>query len=158
MTTTTSESPDGGVTMNDSDVDELGPVDYLVVEFRPIERTSPANGGGVDRSRRARRRPRARPAVPEEDDDGSVEGFESHDFGDDKLAELRGAETELALLLAEEDVEAIGAALEPEASRPCWSGERLGGAVWFVCAALGWSVGGQRPDPDPGASGRDRGA
>ena len=46
--------------------------------------------------------------------DGSVEGFESHDFGDGDLGELRALETELAMLLAEEDVESIGAALEPE--------------------------------------------
>jgi Family of unknown function (DUF6325) len=45
--------------------------------------------------------------------DGSVEGFESHDFGDGDLSALRELETDLAMLLAEEDVEAIGAALEP---------------------------------------------
>jgi hypothetical protein len=45
--------------------------------------------------------------------DGSVEGFESHEFGDAELGELRAVETELAMLLAAEDVEAIGAALEP---------------------------------------------
>ena len=33
----------------------------------------------------------------------------------------------------------------------------MGGAVWFRCAATGRSVGGQRPDPDPGAGGGDRG-
>ena len=45
--------------------------------------------------------------------DGSVEGFESHDFGDVDLGGLRELETDLALLLAEEDVASIGAALEP---------------------------------------------
>ena len=45
--------------------------------------------------------------------DGSVEGFESHDFSEGGLEELRAMETELAMLLAEEDVESIGAALEP---------------------------------------------
>jgi hypothetical protein len=45
--------------------------------------------------------------------DGSIEGFESHDFGDAELGELRALETELAMLLAEEDIESIGAALEP---------------------------------------------
>ena len=42
-----------------------------------------------------------------------MEGFESHDFGDSNLAELLELETELALLLAEDDVEAIGASMEP---------------------------------------------
>jgi hypothetical protein len=45
--------------------------------------------------------------------DGSVEGFESHEFGDDELGEMRALEAELAMVLAEEDVESIGAALEP---------------------------------------------
>ena len=51
--------------------------------------------------------------ILKKNDDGSVEGFESHDFGDDELGELRALEDELALLLAEEDVASIGAALEP---------------------------------------------
>ena len=42
-----------------------------------------------------------------------MEAFESHDFGDSDLAELLELETELAMLLAADDVEAIGAALEP---------------------------------------------
>jgi hypothetical protein len=45
--------------------------------------------------------------------DGSVEGLESHDFDDAELGELRELETEPAILLAEEDIESIGAALEP---------------------------------------------
>jgi len=44
--------------------------------------------------------------------DGSVERFESHDFSDSEIGELRALEGELAMLLAEEDVEAIGAALD----------------------------------------------
>jgi hypothetical protein len=46
--------------------------------------------------------------------DGSVEGFESHEFEDSEVGQLRELEAELAMLLAEEDVEAIGAALEPD--------------------------------------------
>ncbi|MGZ6564709.1 MAG: DUF6325 family protein [Solirubrobacteraceae bacterium] len=100
--------------MNDSDVDELGPVDYLVVEF-PADR---ANFSGEMASELTALVDRGVVRVLDllfltKNDDGSVEGFESHDFGDDELAELRGAESDLALLLAEEDVEAIGVALEP---------------------------------------------
>ena len=51
--------------------------------------------------------------ILKKDLDGSVEGFESHDFGGSNLAELLELETELALLLAEDDVEAIGASMEP---------------------------------------------
>jgi len=45
--------------------------------------------------------------------DGSLEGFESHEFEAGELGELRELESQLAVVLAAEDVEAIGAALEP---------------------------------------------
>jgi hypothetical protein len=61
--------------------------------------------------------------------DGSVEGFESHDFEAGDVGELRELESELAMLLAAEDVEAIGAALEPASGRRARLGERLGCAV-----------------------------
>ncbi len=100
--------------MTDSDVDELGPVDYLVVEF-PAER---ANFSGEMKSELSNLIERGLVRVLDllmlkKEPDGSVEGFEAHDFGDGELGELRAAETEMAMLLAEEDVEAIGAALEP---------------------------------------------
>src|ERR1700760_212314 len=100
--------------MNDTSVDELGPVDYIVVEF-PAEKAdfsgamaaelSALVGQGVVRVLDL--------LILKKDLDGSVEGFESHDFGDSDLAELLELETELAMLLAAEDVEAIGAAMEP---------------------------------------------
>ena len=100
--------------MTDTDIDELGPVDYLVVEF-PAEQ---ANFSGEMASELSALVERGLVRVLDmlilkKELDGSVEGFESHEFGDGELAELRGAETELALLLAEEDVESIGAAMEP---------------------------------------------
>ena len=100
--------------MTDSDVDELGPVDYVVVEF-PADRAnfsgemaselSALVKGGVVRVLDL--------LFLKKELDGSVEGFESHEFDDSELGELREAETELAMLLAAEDVESIGAALEP---------------------------------------------
>lgn len=100
--------------MTDSEMDELGPVDYLVVEF-PAER---ANFSGEMKSELSNLIERGLVRVLDllmlkKEPDGSVEGFEAHDFGDGELGELRGAETELAMLLAEEDVEAIGAAMAP---------------------------------------------
>jgi len=100
--------------MTDEDVDELGPVDYLVVEF-PADK---ANFSGDMASELSALVSRGLVRVLDllllkKNDDGSVEGFESHDFGDDELGELRALEDELALLLAEEDVESIGAAMEP---------------------------------------------
>jgi hypothetical protein len=100
--------------MTDEDVDELGPVDYLVVEF-PADK---ANFSGEMAAELSALVGRGLVRVLDllilkKNDDGSVEGFESHEFGDDELGELRALEDELALLLAEEDVESIGAALEP---------------------------------------------
>ena len=100
--------------MSDTEVDELGPVDYVVVEF-PADKAdfsgemATALSSLIDRDV-----VRVLDLILlKKELDGSVEGFESHDFGDGDLSGLRELETDLALLLAEEDVEAIGAALEP---------------------------------------------
>lgn len=100
--------------MTDSEIDELGPVDYLVVEF-PADK---ANFSGEMATELTALVKRGLVRVLDllilkKDLDGSIEGFESHEFDDGDLGELRAAETELAMLLAEEDVESIGAALEP---------------------------------------------
>jgi len=100
--------------MNEANVDELGPVDYVVVEF-PADR---ANFSGEMAAELKALVERGTVRVLDlillkKELDGSVEGFESHDFNDVDLGGLRELETELALLLAEEDVESIGAALEP---------------------------------------------
>jgi len=100
--------------MTDAEVDELGPVDYLVVEF-PADKADFSGAMAAELSALVGRGlVRVLDLlILKKNDDGSVEGFESHDFGDDELGELRGLEDELALLLAAEDVESIGAALEP---------------------------------------------
>jgi hypothetical protein len=100
--------------MDDTDVEELGPVDYVVVEF-PADQ---ANFSGEMAAELSALIDRGTVRVLDlimlkKELDGSVEGFETHDFGDVDVGGLRELETELALLLAEEDVEAIGAALEP---------------------------------------------
>jgi len=101
--------------MTDSDdVDELGPVDYIVVEF-PAEAAD--FSGAMAKELSALIKQGAVRVLDllflKKELDGSVEGFESHDFSHGELGELRTLETELAMLLAEEDIEAIGAALEP---------------------------------------------
>jgi hypothetical protein len=100
--------------MTDEDVDELGPVDYLVVEF-PADKANFSGDMAAELSALVNRGlVRVLDLmILKKNDDGSVEGFESHNFGDDELGELRALEDELALLLAEEDVESIGAAMEP---------------------------------------------
>lgn len=101
------------MTDND-DADELGPVDYIVVEF-PADA---ADFSGAMAKELSALLERGTVRILDllflkKEPDGSLEGFESHDFGDGELGELRALETELAILLAEEDIEAIGAALEP---------------------------------------------
>lgn len=100
--------------MSDSDADELGPVDYMVVEF-PSDQAD--FSGAMARELSAlieRGTVRVLDLVfLKKELDGSVEGFETHDFDDGELGELRALETELAMLLAADDVEAIGEALEP---------------------------------------------
>jgi hypothetical protein len=100
--------------MDDTDVDELGPVDYVVVEF-PADQANFSGEMAVELSALIDRGTvRVLDLIMlKKELDGSVEGFETHDFGDIDVGGLRELETELALLLAEEDVEAIGAALEP---------------------------------------------
>jgi len=100
--------------MADSEVDELGPVDYVVIEF-PADR---ANFSGEMASELSALVKSGAVRVLDllflkKELDGSVEGFESHEFGDDELGDLRELERDLAMLLAEEDIESIGAALEP---------------------------------------------
>ena len=100
--------------MNDSDVDELGPVDFVVVEF-PADQADFSGRMAAELSKLIDSDViRVLDLILlKKELDGSVEGFESHDFGDVDVGGLRELETELALLLAEEDVESIGAALEP---------------------------------------------
>jgi len=101
--------------MNEEDVDELGPVDYLVVEF-PADKTN-FSGEMADQLSALANSGTIRVLdllFLKKNSDGSIEGFESHEFEDSEVGRLRELEAELALLLAEEDVEAIGAALEPD--------------------------------------------
>lgn len=100
--------------MDDTDIDELGPVDYLVVEF-PADKADFSGAMAAELSALVGRQTvRVLDLLLlRKNEDGSVEGFELPDFEEGELGELRALEAELAMLLAAEDVEAIGAALEP---------------------------------------------
>jgi hypothetical protein len=97
-----------------NDVDVLGPVDYLVVEF-PAEK---ANFQGEIASELKALIDSGTIRVLDlllmrKDEDGSVEAIELEDVEESLVGELRELEREAAMLLAEEDVESIGMALEP---------------------------------------------
>ena len=100
--------------MTDINVDELGPVDYLVVGF-PAEK---ANFSGEMASELKTLIDSNTIRVLDlvlvmKGDDGSVEASELRDADDSAVGELRALERDLAVLLAEQDVEEIGASLEP---------------------------------------------
>ena len=94
------------------DLDSLGPVDYIVVEF-------PAGASNFtgEMSEELLRLVDAGTIrvidilILTKDADGSVDAMELSDL--DELGELQRLEAELAELLAEEDVEHLAAAMEP---------------------------------------------
>jgi hypothetical protein len=98
--------------MADSDVDKLGPVDYLVLEF-PADRAN-FTGEIADELTKLVEAGTIRVIdliILTKDDDGNVEAMELSDLGD--LGALVELEAELAELLAAEDVERLANAMEP---------------------------------------------
>ena len=98
--------------MTDVALDELGPVDYVVVEF-------PAGASNVTGELAKDLLALADAGtirvidvlILTKDADGTVEAVELSDVGE--LGELQALEAQLAELLAEEDVEHLAAAMEP---------------------------------------------
>ena len=98
--------------MSDDTVDELGPVDYLVVEF-------PAGASHFDGEMAAELAALVEAGmirvldivILAKESDGSVQAIELDDL--DALDELRAMETELATILAEDDIVHLAAAMEP---------------------------------------------
>jgi hypothetical protein len=93
-------------------IDELGPIDYLILEFpagqanftgEVAEELASLAASGTIRILDL--------LILEKDDDGSVEAHEIDDL--EGLDELRTLEMELVELLAEEDVVHLAAAMEP---------------------------------------------
>jgi hypothetical protein len=107
--------------MTDTPIDELGPVDYLVVEFpageanftgeMAAELTALADAGTVRLLDLL---------VVHKGEDGTTEAFEVDDL--DAVDELRALEGEVAELLAAEDVAHLAEAMEP--------GSTAGVVVW----------------------------
>ncbi len=93
-------------------IDELGPVDYLVVEFPGSNFTGEIMPELVDLVQRGIVRVLDLVLI-KKDDDGSYEAFEFADIEDGALGELREMERGLADLLSEDDVAAVAETLEP---------------------------------------------
>lgn len=98
--------------MNDPSVDELGPVDYLVVEFDPD--TASFTGEAAAELARLVEQGTIRLLdllILVKAEDGSVEAYEIDDV--DQADEVRALEGEIAEILAAEDVEKLADAVEP---------------------------------------------
>jgi uncharacterized protein DUF6325 len=102
--------------MNDeTDVEELGPVDWIVVEFPGSKfngEIAPALADLVDRDL-------IRVLdllVLKKDSEGTLEAYELSDLDDTELGGLGSHEEESAMLLSEDDVNALAAAIEPGSS------------------------------------------
>jgi hypothetical protein len=109
------------VVMSTDEIDELGPIDYLVVEF-PAEAS---NFTGEMAEELASLSERGIIKVLDlliihKDSDGEFEAFEVDDR--EGVDELRGLETEVAEILAAEDVANLAAAME--------NGSTAGVVVW----------------------------
>ena len=96
-------------------VDELGPVDWIVVEFPG----SKFNGEIAPALQDLVQRGTIRVLdllMLKKDEDGEIEAFELSDMDPSELGELRAYESQLAMLLSEDDVTAVAAAVEPGSS------------------------------------------
>ena len=107
--------------MGETEMDEFGPVDYLVVEFPAGQSNFDGSMAKEIASLVDRGLIRVLDLlVIHKDDDGSIEGVEIDDL--DEVGELRGLETQVAEILAEEDVVNLAAAME--------NGSTAGVLVW----------------------------
>ena len=100
--------------MEGNNLDVLGPVDYLVVEFPADKADFSGEMAAELTSLVDRELVRVLDLVIlRKDRDGSVTRDELHEVDESNLGQLRALEADLAMLLAEEDIEAIGKVLEP---------------------------------------------
>ncbi len=105
----------------DSSIDELGPVDYLVVEFPPGRQNF--TGEMADELMRLSESDLVRIldiVVITKDADGSVSALELDELAD--VDEIRALESDLAEILAADDIAHLAAAMEP--------GTVAGAIVW----------------------------
>ena len=139
------------------DIDTLGPVDWLVVEFPGSDfkgeigpALSDLVGKGTVRVLDL--------LLLKKDEDGALEAYEIEDLGEGELGELHAYESELAMLLSEDDVEAVAAELEPGSTAACLVYENtVGRAVRLGDAAGRWGAHRRRADPRASAPGSEPG-
>jgi hypothetical protein len=97
------------------EVDELGPVDWIVVEFPGSRFNGQIAPALLDLVQRDLIRVLDM-LVLKKDADGTLEAFELSDLDEGEIGGFREYESELAMLLSEEDVTSLAAAIEPGSS------------------------------------------
>jgi Family of unknown function (DUF6325) len=100
--------------MADIDVEQLGPVDYLVVGF-PADKAD-FSGAMANELKKLMDSGTIRVldlVLVTKDEDGTVEAAELRERDESEVGELLSLEADLSLVLALEDVERVGADLEP---------------------------------------------
>ena len=102
--------------MAETDVDRLGPVDWMVVEFPGPDfgkgQVAPVLTDYVDRGLIRI----LDMLFLRKHDDGTLEPFEISDLGEGELGELRLSETDLAIVLSEQDVLDLAETMDPNTS------------------------------------------
>jgi hypothetical protein len=101
--------------MADDVLEELGPVDYLVVEFPGSKFNGEIAPTLIDLVDRGIVRVLDLIIITKEPD-GSFDAIELDDFEDGALGEIRRFEREIAELLSADDIANVAAALEPGSS------------------------------------------
>ncbi len=115
------------------DIDELGPVDWIVVEFPG----SKFSGEMAPHLRDLVDRGIVRVLdllILKKDEDGSLDAFEISELDDSEAGQFRAYENELAHLLTEDDVTGLAAAIEPGSTAAVLVWENLWAAP-FASAA-----------------------
>jgi hypothetical protein len=100
--------------MAEINLDQLGPVDYVVVRF-PADKAD-FSGAMADELKKLMDSATVRVLdllLVRKGQDGTVEVAELRDDDESEVGELRSIEADLSLVLALEDVERVGADLEP---------------------------------------------
>jgi hypothetical protein len=98
-----------------SEIDELGPVDYIVVEFPGSKFNGEIAPALVDLIDKNIVRVLDLVILTKEAD-GTIDAIEISDLDESEAGSLRAMETELAELLSEEDLLSIAEAIEPGSS------------------------------------------
>jgi uncharacterized membrane protein len=116
-----------------ANIDELGPVDWIVVEFPGTKLTGEIAPILKDYMKRGLIRILDLLFV-KKDDDGSFEVFEASDLEESEIGELRGLETELAMVLSEQDITDLAETIQPGSSAALLVWENLWAAPFGAAA------------------------